>query len=378
MASVTGPPPPPVDFAAYADPERLGDGEARERLLKLQSDMRLAEQELQLASNNLEGTQRLAEKDFVTQQELEADEMQVRKQRSAAEAADIAVDLFIRYEFPKQAEKLLSDYEEALRKLERVRKEAVSKLAQAEARMKSTEAKYQLQKRQRDEYEEQLDKCVIVAERPGLVVYAGGNNRYRRSDPIEPGVNVREHQEIITIPDMTEMAVEVKIHESAVKQVERGQKARVRLDAFPDRVLDGEIVKLSVLPDSGRRWMNPDLKLYPATVSIDGVHDWLKPGMSAEVEILVTELKDVVYVPLQAVSTHNDERVVYVARAVGAPERRVVETGDFNDEFIEVRAGLEAGEAVMLRAPKTTDTPAGEEPEQDAPQVAQAAGATDG
>ena len=44
--------------------------------------------------------------------------------------------------------------------------------------------------------------------------------------------------------------------------------------------------------------MNPDIKLYPVMVTINGVHEWLKPSMSAQVEIEVKTLKDVVYVPI--------------------------------------------------------------------------------
>ena len=101
--------------------------------------------------------------------------MKVRRSANTAEASRIAEELFIKYEFPKEAEKLLSDYQEAIRRLVRVRKEAVSNLAQAEARMKSAEAKYLLQAARRQELIEQLEKCTIRAERSGLVVYAGSN-----------------------------------------------------------------------------------------------------------------------------------------------------------------------------------------------------------
>lgn len=357
MASEISTPTRTVDFTAYADPERLGDGEAQEQLRKLQSDRLLAEEELQLNERNLEGTRRLRERDFVTQQELEADEMKVKRSANTAEASRIAEELFIKYEFPKQAEKLLSDYQEAIRKLVRVRKEAVSNLARAEQRMKSAEATYQLQTARRRELTDQLSKCVIRAERSGLVVYAGSNEPWRRQEPIEEGATVYERQEIITIPDMTKMAATVKIHESAIERVQRGMTAQIRVDARPGTVLTGTVTRIAVLPDSSQRWMNPDLKLYPATVSIEGVYDWLKPGMTAEVEVKVNELKDVVYVPIQAVSPFGDKRVCYVVNAVGQSERRVVETGEFNTEYIEIKSGIQEGDRVLLRAPQTPGKP---------------------
>jgi len=340
-----------VDFTPYADPGRLGDGEAGQKLRKLEDDLVLAEQELVLAKTQLEGTERLAAREFVTKNELENEQLKVRRNEISLASARTSRELFIRYEFPKEAEKLLSGHVEALMKLERANKLAVSKLAQARAKLKSAEARHRLQTKKREEIQEQLEKCIIRAERSGLVVYGGGENRYwRQEEQIEEGAKVRERQQIITIPDMTEMAVKVKVHESAIKNVKKEQKARVTVDAYPDRELTGKVIKVGVLPDSQNRWMNPDVKVYETSVSIDKVHEWLKPGMSAEVEILVKELSDVVYVPIQAVVPSNGDRVVYLA-GLGQPERRVVETGEYNNEFIEIKGGLKEGEEVLLRAP---------------------------
>jgi multidrug efflux pump subunit AcrA (membrane-fusion protein) len=126
------------------------------------------------------------------------------------------------------------------------------------------------------------------------------------------------------------------------------------VDAFPDQPLTGEISKVGVLPDSQNRWMNPDLKVYLTTIIIDGTHDWVKPGMSAKVEILVDHLTDVVYVPVQAVTPVDDRQYCYVMGAFG-PNRHEVEIGQFNDEFIEVKKGLKEGDLVLLRPPDGAD-----------------------
>ena len=117
-------------------------------------------------------------------------------------------------------------------------------------------------------------------------------------------------------------------------------------------VLSGEVISVGVLPDSQNRWMNPDLKVYLTTISIEGSQDWLKPGMTAKVEIMINRLNDVVHVPVQCVVTENEEQVCYIARR-GRAERRVVTTGDFNDEFIVVKSGVQEGEQVLLRPPNS-------------------------
>ena len=115
-----------------------------------------------------------------------------------------------------------------------------------------------------------------------------------------------------------------------------------------------------MLPDSQNRWMNPDLKVYGVTVAIDGTRDWVKPGMSAKVEILVSKLPDVVHIPVQAVSLSEGKQVCYVVGGLKS-ERREVETGEFTDEFIEIKKGLKEGEKVLLRPPDGTEQDNGRE-----------------
>jgi multidrug efflux pump subunit AcrA (membrane-fusion protein) len=92
-------------------------------------------------------------------------------------------------------------------------------------------------------------------------------------------------------------------------------------------------------------------------VSINDVTDWLKPGMSTKVEVLVSRLDDVVYVPIQAVTPIEGKHYCFV----GAQPREV-EVGEFNDEFIEIRNGLAAGEKVALRRPDGIEKDRGTKP----------------
>jgi multidrug efflux pump subunit AcrA (membrane-fusion protein) len=124
-------------------------------------------------------------------------------------------------------------------------------------------------------------------------------------------------------------------------------------------VLTGEVTKVGVLPDSANRWMSPDLKVYLTTITIDGNYNWVKPGMSAKVEILVNKLDDVVYIPVQAVSPDGAKQICYVSGGF-KPERREVQVGDFSDEFIEVKNGVKEGERVLLRLPDGVETNRGE------------------
>ncbi|MEW6159081.1 MAG: efflux RND transporter periplasmic adaptor subunit [Verrucomicrobiota bacterium] len=358
-----------IDFSKYAKVELLGDGEAQQKLREAKDNLLLAEKERSSSESKLAGTDRLFQKGFVTKTELETARLEFEQVNLKVKKSATALTLFIKYEFIKMSEELLSKYDEALRLLERARKEAVSKLAQAKAKLMSAESQFQIVEKNRRELEEQVEKCTIRAKKPGLVVYGGNNTDgvyFYSEERIREGALIRERQPIITIPDTTHMSVKVKIPEAHIKKIKKGMQARVRVEAFPDEKLTGEVTKVAPLPDAQNRWMNPDMKVYMTTIKIEGTHSWLKPGMTAKVEIMVNELQDAIFVPIQAVTPHKGEQVCFIVNG-GKPERRVVEVGEFNEEFIEIKKGLREGEKVFLRAPdgtreeeseKTPDTPA--------------------
>jgi len=353
------PKPPAIDFTPYANMDLLGDGEAKQKLRKFEDEFQVARKSLVQTITRLEGTQRLYEKGFLSKSEKETDEYILENDKLKLQTAETSRALFLKYEFVKTGEETLSKFVEGMMELGRVRKSAVSKLAQAEAKLKAAEARLELENKQRDDMNAQIAKCSITARKPGLVVYGGsGNSRYYYGEEqIREGTLVREQQPIITIPNLTRMSVKVRIHETYIQKVKKGQMARITADAFPDRVLQGEITKVGVLPDSQNRWMNPENKVYLCTVSINDATDWLKPGMSTKVEVLVNKLADVVYVPIQAVTPIEGKHYCFVGS-----DRREVEIGEFNDEFIEIKKGLAAGEQVALRLPDGVEKDNGAKP----------------
>ena len=345
-----------IDFTQYADFDELADGEAKQRLRILLDELQVSQEEYLLAQDRIEGQRRLEARGFITPTELEAEELNLNKAANKQQEKETALRLYIQYTFPKEAEEFLSNYENAVMAYQRQVKENIAREAQELANFSSAERKFNLEKYKLADIEAQIDAATIEAELPGLVVYGGsdqGSSRYRSSsqEAIQEGATVRERQPILTIPDMREMAVSVDIHESAVQRVAVGQPAVILIDAYPDVRLTGEVIKVAVVADSANSFMNPDLKVYPSQVRIDGTHDWLRPGMSAQVEILVASHEDVIYVPVQAVNYFGTDQVVYVRRG-GSIERRVIEVGDFSDSFIEVVSGLEEGEEVLLLPPR--------------------------
>jgi len=334
-----------VELSPLLGDERLG-GEALQRKRELENAIDLAKEEVARAVVRLDWTKKLFEKGYVTRDDLQADELALKRKEVGREQAETALKLFLRYEFEKDVETLRSDYEESAKELDRTIARNRAEMSKAEARLRSAEASYRNQVSQLEKIREQIENCTIRAPKPGMVVYGGTNWRWQ-DDRVTEGKQVREQQEIIKIPNTTSMLVRTTVHESVVARIREGQKASITIDSLPEKALEGEVSKVAVLPDQQNRWLNPNLKVYETDVTIFGTHPDLKPGMSAEVRIMISELKDVLIIPLQAVVTRGDERTCLVRTALGT-QSRTIETGDYNDRFIEITGGLKEGEKVVL------------------------------
>jgi hypothetical protein len=105
-------------------------------------------------------------------------------------------------------------------------------------------------------------------------------------------------------------------------------------------------------------WHSQDVRVYETDVQLDTSTlppdidpSDLNPGMSATVEIIVAELKDVLHIPVQAVSTYKGDRICWVKTPEG-PEVRKVKTGHFTNTQVEILEGLKEGTEVYM-APAT-------------------------
>jgi HlyD family secretion protein len=155
---------------------------------------------------------------------------------------------------------------------------------------------------------------------------------------------VRKDQTLVLMPDLSHMQVEVGIHESMVDRVKPGQMARVTL---PDQTLQGKVISVSPVTRPAGWWTGNVVK-YDTLIELPSA-EGLKPGMSAEVEVVLDRHKNVLTIPVAAVVETEYSVFCYVKTAEG-PIRRVLQLGDSNDSFIVVIAGLKEGEPVVLNA----------------------------
>jgi HlyD family secretion protein len=339
------------DFAGQ-DLLKYIDGDWPQKKKSGEETILLAEEEVKRAQEKLEWSLRLSEKGFLTRTELEADQLSAKSAGIKLEQARRALELLVKYDYPQQRKKLESDKEEADRGLERARLQAEARRVDAEAALNTNKDKLDLEKERLAKLESQIDKAKIKAPVDGMVVYAqqeGG--RWGGGDPIQEGTAVRERQEIITLPAQTaKMVAEVSLHESVLEQVQAGQRVSLTVDALPGRSFTGLVDYKAVLPDKNAWWANPNLRLYRTQIEINDADNALRPGMSCSLEILVEEITDALYVPVQSVFLDKGKTVAFVTRVTGW-EKLPVTVGKHSAKWVQVLEGLKEGETVLLAQP---------------------------
>ncbi len=340
-------------FADLPDDLQLG-GKARQELRQHSSQVELATERMLRAQERLRRTRELHQKEYASRNELTADELAVATRTWGLAVAEEELRLFSLYALPKKAEERYSNCIELARELRRVEARTSSRLAQAEAWLRSAEATFGLEKERLEKVREQIEKCTMEAPGPGQVVYGARSDPiwYRMGDAaVRPGVLIQENRTIVRIPDPSSLAALVNIPEGDIRKVEVGQPALITLEAVPDRTFAGRVAKVSPVASSVQAQINPEAKVYETEVALEERPEHFIPGMSAMVEIIAARLKDVLYVPGQAVIRYKDYSICWV-KGVDGPEPCVVQVGHRSDVFVEITGGLRAGERVYLAPPE--------------------------
>ena len=315
------------DFAAAKIAvEEYTEGTYKKELRKAESDVTAAKERLQSTRNQLEHGERMFRKGYITPQQLDAQKSAVERADLDLGTAEISLDVLERFAKPKMITEL------------------ASKRDAMEAKRDSERAALELEKAKLERLTSQLAKCTLKAPKDGLVIYANERNRQAETE-IKNGAKVNEGTTIIRLPNLSRMRADVEVHEAKVDKIRTGMAARVKLQG---REFEGTVTSVANRPQSN--WMST-AKKYVVQVRIDGEPQEVRPGVTAEVEIIVADLKDVIAVPVAAVMEKRGQYFCAVRKG-DTVERRVVKLGLGNDKLVHVTEGLEDGDALILNPRK--------------------------
>lgn len=333
-----------VELAAL-DLKKYEEVEFDQMVRKAESDIYLAEEELKKARSELEGTQELFDKGYANKQDLDSYKLGVQRKEIEVRNKTTDLEILKNYTNVKRIKELRNDLANAESARERLEKTISSDILSKEAAIESKKTRLEIEKNQLATRTEQYAKTKVYADFNGQVFYP----QDRRSAKIEKGATVNFRQRILSYPDLSAWDLKVGIPEAMIDKVSIGQEAVAMLEAVPGTTLRGRVEKISAVPDS-QDWFSSGVKTYTIMVDVfSGMNSQLKPGMSATVEIVTDQLRDVLHVPIQAVVSNKEKHYVYVVKR-GRKALREVEIGKYNSQFIEITGGLDEGEELLLYA----------------------------
>ncbi len=337
----------PEDIAALLTDPRLG-GQTLQDLTTYRSDIELAQTKLNRAIQTLEYTKKLYERQYVSKNDYENDQLEVQSQQKSLQATKGKYELYLKFDFVKTFQKTWATLQQAQDNLRKTEAQAKIRLAGMESRNRSAKQHLLQATKRLEEEKKALSNCIIYATVPGMVVYEK-LPRWDNTGPIQPGKEIRNQQCIFRMPDLDNMLVKTTINESQIDLISEEQTATIKIDALPGKSFTGKVSQKAILPSSENSWLNPDLKVFDVKVSFDDPGKDLRPGMTATVEIQVNHLEDVLFVPIQAVQTDAKGRHFCFLED---GTKRELKLAQRSRTFVVVTEGVSEGDRVQMVPPE--------------------------
>jgi HlyD family secretion protein len=312
------------------------EGTVRQTLQGMEGSIALARSDLSRAKEHLTWTKRMKEKGYSTPAQVVSEQHSVVQLELALTKQLTSLELFQRFTLPITEKSMQGQITSA-----------ETAVANETLRMRRQLERFALLKKQ-------VDRCTIHAPHDGVLLYSQDR---RQGIAIEEGMPVRQKQPLFSLPDFSEMQVQVYLNESVVHRVVPGQRVSVTFEAVHNLVLTGRVISVGQIPlrmmvrSSGdRQGMDTGVRFFTSIVKLDKVNDALKPGMTAIVDMELLPRQHVLAIRHEAVRTDRGKKVCYVAHDESL-ERRELKIGQDTADLVEVLDGLNEGELVALNPP---------------------------
>jgi len=222
-----------------------------------------------------------------------------------------------------------------------------------------------------EEARDDLRRTTIVAPVSGVVIDLNAE----AGENVITGTMNNIGSRIMTIAQLNTMEAVVEVDEADVVSLEKGQFATVEIDAFPDTLLTGEVIKIANTANLQQIGGQETIANFEVKIAISNPLTGIRPGMSCSADIQVSKADSVVSVPIQAVvaarkelKVGNDKKAkkdvwgremetetpgrdsdlaVFIVDGNTA-NQRIVKTGISDDRYIEITDGLEVDENIVI------------------------------
>jgi macrolide-specific efflux system membrane fusion protein len=202
---------------------------------------------------------------------------------------------------------------------------------------------------------DRLRYTAIEAPIAGTVTQRGINP----GEVVVPGVTATvEGKPLLVIADLSTLLVKIDLNQIDVARVRKGQQAEITVDALPGKKFSAHVSKVAPAAVTSTRAQGADV--FPVEAQLDAAQDLaeIKPGMTADVRIVVATEKNVLLLPIEAVVTSKDQSKVTVIDEGGRKPQTTVHdviAGARNDRDVEIKSGVHQGEKVLINPPAPSE-----------------------
>ena len=249
------------------------------------------------------------------------------------------------------AEKLKLMVEETAARYKQIQDEVKLKKLSHESELRGLEMQVKQEQHNVDRRARNIERMTLRAPINGLVVMqsifrSGQFGQVQEGDQVFPG------QYFMQIVDLSQMVVNGTVNQVDSHSLTLGQKATIRLEAYPDLVLPGRVTSVGAMAGGGARGFRGSsrdlfVKQIPVRFVIDSRDSRVIPDLSASAAVVLHREEKALQVPRDAVVEENGKVYVQVSRGQGS-ERREVQVGRKNGTHYVVMAGLQEGDEVSL------------------------------
>ena len=337
------------EINAEADLLRYKEGQMDILKAEAEGDIELAGQELKLAQGKLKFKLEVNEdpelKSPYSKSEIEADQLAVARLKKALKSAESSFEMLKKYDIPGDLRKLKVALANAKMNQVRAKHDAEKEIRRAATFERTRSQALRMHKDRLVELEQQAAMLVIKAETEGLVVYYKPRHWRQTAVNVDVGEKINPRQQLMTIPDMTTLYVETKVYESRYQEVHPGIKAYIRLGANREIIYEGSVASVAAVA-TDQHWTMPGVRVVGVEVKFDKLPRDVKPGSTAQVQMTLAVLKDVLQVPVAAIFTEQEETYCWVLNGE-KPEKKKVVVGRMSDTHVEIKSGLEEDQEVL-------------------------------
>jgi multidrug efflux pump subunit AcrA (membrane-fusion protein) len=246
-----------------------------------------------------------------------------------------------KFEPPATIRQAKIDLDKAQRAFLQATKNYKLKVQQAEADMREAEINFAKEQRSKDEMQGIINKFVIHAPSPGMVIYKkewGGKKR-------EVGSMISPWDlTVATLPDLSSMISRTYVNEIDISKIKVGQEVRIGVDAFPEKEYTGNITDVANI---GEQLPNTDAKVFEIVIQINESDPILRPSMTTSNKIITATFDDTLFVPLETIQSDDSIPFVYTTKSV----KQIVVLGPSNENEVIIEHGLEEGDEIYLTVP---------------------------